>query len=138
MLLEHERNYALGMKCSGHRMLLERERNYALGMDALVTVCSWNMNGIMLWAWMLWSPYALQHEWKGHKCNPEKTCVSLDAKVNRWLLLLLLLLLLPTLTTLLLLRRVRLNISLPESLSLDLLKPWLLELEQTHGLLSCL
>ena len=40
-------------------MLLEHERNYDLGMDALVTVCSWNTNGIMIWAWMLWSPYAL-------------------------------------------------------------------------------
>ena len=36
----------------------------------LVTVCSWNtngitawgMDGIMVWAWMLWSPYALGHE----------------------------------------------------------------------------
>ena len=35
-------------------MLLERERNYDLGMDALGTVCSWNTNGIMIWAWMLW------------------------------------------------------------------------------------
>ena len=67
MLLEHERNYGLGMDalvtagssntngimvwaCSGHRMLLEHERNYGLGMDALVTVCSWNTNGIMVWA----------------------------------------------------------------------------------------
>ena len=58
--------YALGTRtelwfghgCSGHRMLLEHERNYGLGMDALVTVCSWNTNGIMVWAWMLWSPYA--------------------------------------------------------------------------------
>ena len=39
-------------------MLLEHERNYDLGMDALVTVCSWSTNGIMIWAWMLWSPYA--------------------------------------------------------------------------------
>ena len=45
--------------CSGHRMLLEHERNYGLGMDALVTVCSWNTKGIMVWAWMLLSPYAL-------------------------------------------------------------------------------
>ena len=35
-------------------MLLEYERNYDLGMDALVTVCSWNANGVMIWAWMLW------------------------------------------------------------------------------------
>ena len=30
-----------------------------LGLGALVTVCSWNTNGIMLRAWMPWSPYAL-------------------------------------------------------------------------------
>ena len=45
--------------CSGNRMLLEHERNYDLGMDALGTVCSGNTNGIMIWAWMLWEPYAL-------------------------------------------------------------------------------
>ena len=28
-----------------------------MGMDALVTVCSWNTNGIMVWAWMLRSTY---------------------------------------------------------------------------------
>ena len=59
MLLEHERNYDLGMDALVTPMLLEHERNYDLGMDALVTVCSWNTNGIMIWAWMLWSPYAL-------------------------------------------------------------------------------
>ena len=42
-----------GRGCSGERMLLEHERNYGLGMDALVGVCSWNTNGIMVWAWML-------------------------------------------------------------------------------------
>ena len=33
-------------------------------MDALVIVCSWNTNGGMVWAWMLWSSYALgtEHE----------------------------------------------------------------------------
>ena len=84
MLLEHERNYDLGMDALGTRMLLEHDRNYDLGMDALgticswntngimiwawnydlgmgalETVCSWNTNGIMIWAWMLWEPYAL-------------------------------------------------------------------------------
>ena len=87
MLLEHERNYDLGMDalvtvcfwntrgstiwvetvcswntngiifghgCSGNHMLLEHERNYDLGMDALETVCARNTNGIMIWAWMLW------------------------------------------------------------------------------------
>ena len=40
-------------------------------MDALVTVCSWNTNEIMLWAWMLWSPYALGTRTRlcfGHGC----------------------------------------------------------------------
>ena len=58
MLLEHKRNYDLGMDavvtvcswngCSGNRMLLEHERNYDLGMDALVTVCSWHKAGIVI------------------------------------------------------------------------------------------
>ena len=74
MLLEHERNYGLGMDavvlvcslntngimvwawmlCNG--MLLEHERNYGLGMDALVTVCSWKTNTIdsKVWSWLLW------------------------------------------------------------------------------------
>ena len=34
-------------------MLLEHERNYGLGMDARITVGSWNRKGIMVWAWML-------------------------------------------------------------------------------------
>ena len=68
MLLEHEWNYGLGMDalvsvliktrtelwfghgCSGQRMLLEHEGNHGLDMDALVSVCSWNANGIMVWA----------------------------------------------------------------------------------------
>ena len=72
MLLEHERDYALGMDlwspyalgtrarlwfghgCAGHRMLLEHERYYDSGMDALVIVCSRNTNVIMIRAWMLW------------------------------------------------------------------------------------
>ena len=58
--------------CSGHRMLLEHEWNHGFGMDALVSVCSWNPNGIMGWAWMLWSPYALGTRtalWFGHGCS---------------------------------------------------------------------
>ena len=41
-------------------------------MDALVAVCSWNTNGIMVWAWMLWSPYALGTRTElrfGHACS---------------------------------------------------------------------
>ena len=109
MLLEHKRNYGLGMDalvtvcswntngimiwawtlwsayalgtrtelwfghgCSGHRMLLEHERNYDLGMDALVSVCSGKPNGTMIWAWTLWSAYALGTRtelWFGHGCS---------------------------------------------------------------------
>ena len=52
-------------------MLWEHERDYGLGMDALVSVCSWNTNEIMVWAWMLWSAYALgtgTRLWLGHGC----------------------------------------------------------------------
>ena len=120
MLLEHERNYGLGMDaldtvcswntngimvwawmlwilytlrtrtalrfghgCSGDRMLLEHERNYGLGMDALDTVCSWNTNGIMVWAWMLWILYALGTRtelWFGHGCSGY--CMLLEHEQN--------------------------------------------------------
>ena len=53
-------------------MKLEHEGNYDLGMDGLVTVRSWNTNGIMDWAWMLWSLYALRTRtelWLGNGCS---------------------------------------------------------------------
>ena len=77
MLRELECHYGLGMNvlvsvcpgntnliwfehgCFGQRMLWAHERYYGLGMDALVSVCSGNTNVIMVWAWMLWSAYAL-------------------------------------------------------------------------------
>ena len=65
VLFEHERNYVLGCfgyGCCGDRMLLEHEQNYALDMDTLVTVCSWNKSGIMVWARMLWLPHVLEHK----------------------------------------------------------------------------
>ena len=123
MLLEHERNYGLGMDalvtvsswntngsmiwawmlwspyalgtrtelwfghgCSGHRMLLEHERNYSLGLDALVTVCSWNTNGIMVWAWMLWSAYALgtlTGLWFGHGCSSQRMLWEHERRYGR-------------------------------------------------------
>ena len=43
-------------------MLLEYERKHCLGMDVLVTACSWNRNGLMLWAWMLSYLHSLEHE----------------------------------------------------------------------------
>ena len=72
--------YALGTRtrlwfghgCSGQRMLWEHERDYGLGMDALVIVGSRNTNEIMVWAWMLWSLYALGTRtrlWFGHGCS---------------------------------------------------------------------
>ena len=57
--------------CSGCRMLLEHECYSGSGMDALVTVCSQNTNVIMVWAWMLWLPYAPGKRgllWFGHGC----------------------------------------------------------------------
>ena len=48
-----------GHGCSGKRMLLQHKRYDGFGMDAVVSVCSWNMNIIMVWAWMLWRSYAL-------------------------------------------------------------------------------
>ena len=109
MLSEHKRNYDLGMDalvtvcssntngimvwawmlwssyalptrtevwfghgCSGHCMLFQHERKYGLGMDALVSVCSSNTNGSMVWAWMLWSAYALPTRTEllfGHRCS---------------------------------------------------------------------
>ena len=82
-----------GHGCSGHRMHLEHKRNYALGMDAAVSVCSWNTNGIMLWAWMIWSSHALGtrtevcfgHGCSGHRMHLEherKYALGMDAAVS--------------------------------------------------------
>ena len=63
--------YALawfGHGCSRHRMLLEYERNYCLGMDAPVSVCAWNTNGIIVWAWMLWSGRRMLLEYERNYC----------------------------------------------------------------------
>ena len=38
MLLEHERDYGLGMDSPGYRMLLELQWDYGLGMDS-ATMC---------------------------------------------------------------------------------------------------
>ena len=127
MLLEHERNYGLGMDaldtvcswntdgimvwawmlwilyalgtrtelwfghgCSGYCMLLEHERNYGLGMDALDTVCSWNTNRIMVWAWMLWILYALGTRtelWFWHGCSGDRMLLEQNGiMVWAWML----------------------------------------------------
>ena len=62
-------------------MLFQHERKYGLGMDALVTVCSSNTNGSMVWAWMLWSPYALLTRtelWFGHGCSGHRMLFQHD------------------------------------------------------------
>ena len=67
--------------------------NTGLGMYALVTVCAWNTNGIMLWAWMLLSPYAIgtrASSWFGHGCFGDRMrlehernyALSMDALVT--------------------------------------------------------
>ena len=68
------------MVCSGHRRLLEHERNCGLRMDALVIVHSRNTNGIMVWAWMLWSLWAFGtrtelwfEHWFAHGCSGHRT-----------------------------------------------------------------
>ena len=74
MLLEHERDYGLGMNALVS-VLLEHEWDSGLGMDALVSVCSGNTNEIMVWAWMLWSAYALGTRtrlWFGHECSGQR------------------------------------------------------------------
>ena len=61
-----------GHGCSSYRVLSKHERYYGLGMDAPVTVCSRNMNVIMVWAWMLQLSCALETRtllWFGHGCS---------------------------------------------------------------------
>ena len=69
---EDERNYGLGMDA----LLSVRSWNtngiIMMGMDALVSVCSPNPNGMMVWAWMLWIAYARRTRtelWFGHGCS---------------------------------------------------------------------
>ena len=75
--------YALGTRtllvfghgCSGHRVLSELERSHGLGIGALVSVCSWNTNIIMVWAWVLQCRYALGTRtllWFGHGCSSDR------------------------------------------------------------------
>ena len=96
---EHERDYGLGMDalvsvCSWNtKGIMVYERKYGLGMDALVSAlikkrtelwfghgCSGrrtrqNTNEIIVWAWMLWSAYALgtrRELWFGHGCSGQR------------------------------------------------------------------
>ena len=48
---------------SWRRFVRVLEENHGLGMDALVSVCSGNTNGIMVWVWMLWF---------GHGCSGQR------------------------------------------------------------------
>ncbi len=71
-------------------MLLQHERDYGLGMHVLVTVCSWNTNGIMVWAWMLWSQYDLATRtlaWFEHGCSGHGMLLEHDViMVWAWML----------------------------------------------------
>ena len=60
-------------------MLLEHEYYFDLGLHALVTLCSWNMNSIAVWAWVLWWPYGFgtrKLAWFGHGCSGD--CMVLE------------------------------------------------------------
>ena len=82
MLLEHERNDGLGMDALV-AVCLEHEQNAGLGMDALVIESFWSMNGIMVWAWMLWSPSApgtRTEFWFGHGCAGHRKLLEHERK----------------------------------------------------------
>ena len=57
MLLEHVRSYGLGHECTGNRMLLEHLRNYGLGIDALLIELT----------------RTLMELWFGHGCSANRT-----------------------------------------------------------------
>ena len=89
--------YALGTRselwfghgCSGQRMLLGHEWKYGVGKDALVSLCSWDTNGIMVWAWMLWSAHALGTRtelWFGHGCSGQRMLLRQGFSGQRMLL----------------------------------------------------
>ena len=73
MLLEHERNYALVTVCSWNTNGIE-----VLGMDALVTVCSWNTNGNTLWA--LRALGTRTELWFGHGCSVHRVLLEHEQK----------------------------------------------------------
>ena len=75
MLSKHERYSGLGMAALVTVCSRKHKRDYGLGMDALITVCSRNTNVSMAWAWMHWSPYALETRtslWFGHGCSGKR------------------------------------------------------------------
>ena len=58
-------------------MLLEHERNYGLGMDALVSVCSWNTSGIPTAPRML-----LEHERNSHRTSAKTPRIHPPCRVR--------------------------------------------------------
>ena len=68
-----------GHGCTGHRVFVDHERYYGLSMDALVTVCTWTTNVIMVWAWMHWLPCARGPRkllWFGQGCTGHRVLVD--------------------------------------------------------------
>ena len=53
MLVEQERKYGLGMDALVTVYSWNKNGIMVLGLDALVPVCLWNTSRIMVWAWML-------------------------------------------------------------------------------------
>ena len=93
MLLEHERNSGLGVDalltalsstrtelCFGHGcppiVALARTRTLLWFAQGLATVCSWNTNGIMVWAWMHSWSQSLEHK------HQQNSGLGMDALVT--------------------------------------------------------
>ena len=66
-------------------MLLEHKRYDGLGMDALVSVCSWNMNVIMVWAWMLWWAYPLGTRRRPHMLKNPTNAGSSSRRATKYM-----------------------------------------------------
>ena len=63
----------------------EHKTYYDLGMDALVTLCSENLNVIMAWPWMLWRSYALRTRTLlrfGAGCSNDR--MLLEHEIMKW------------------------------------------------------
>ena len=74
-LSKHERNDSLAWMF-GLSHSSKHERNCGLDMDALVTACSSNMNGIIVWVRMLWLSHSLKNE-RNHGLGMDALVITL-------------------------------------------------------------